>query len=678
MNKPLLPSKRLDEVDRQKQYPHGALMQHQEEPAYHLVQKINKIIASSSTPKRMLQDIAKVLGVAFKVDWCSLVTVSGEVSSEAITANWSVQENLELSDSDEMFSIQQQLDLPVMECACETLTIEDISTIQKSLAIGRQSLPLTIKAKAVLAIPTRFGGKNNGVIGLIKSQPYNWSESEKKLLNAVEPCCAIAFSQVAQAQQIAGQNQYVQTYVQHQSLIKQLTVLSRSNLELNQMLQLALASTAEALQADRGLLILLKYTDPLFRTRAKKQIPKAKATVVGKWYKETEIALTHQSDTSETSFFLADCSLSQRAFLDSGKPLIINNDTDLQDTLTVAPVFALEALPAVLLMPLEIQGKVLGFLVLQQAVARNWQSTELNIVQMVCAQLSNAIIQTQTLRQVQTLVDERTAQLQRSLEVQAKLYEVKRQQTEQLQKLNDLKDEFLSNMSDRLRHPLTRMRLAIRNLRQFGQLNERQVKYADMIEQDCTDEINLINDLLTLQELETHHERPQLETTDLSAKIHDLAAAFDTKLADKGISLSLDLPDSPLTLETEVESFDRILQELLTNASKYSQHDSIVHLQATHQVNQQVDQVIIKMINIGDGISEEEATYIFDRFRRGKGRWTPGTGLGLALVKSLVQHLNGAIAVESTPIEDSSLSKICFTLTLPQFSTESDSYSQSD
>jgi signal transduction histidine kinase len=101
-------------------------------------------------------------------------------------------------------------------------------------------------------------------------------------------------------------------------------------------------------------------------------------------------------------------------------------------------------------------------------------------------------------------------------------------------------------------------------------------------------------------------------------------------------------------------------------------------LQATHQVNQQVDQVIIKMINIGDGISEEEATYIFDRFRRGKGRWTPGTGLGLALVKSLVQHLNGAIAVESTPIEDSSLSKICFTLTLPQFSTESDSYSQSD
>ncbi|MGH7999250.1 MAG: GAF domain-containing sensor histidine kinase [Brasilonema sp.] len=667
MNKSLSLSKHLDEVDLHKQYS-VKLMQHREEPVYQLIQEINKIIANSSTPTRMLQDVAKVLGVAFKADGCSLVTVSDEVSSETITANWCAQENLELSGAEQMLSVEQHLDVAVMECVSETLSIEDISTIQKSLAIGHQSLPLTIKA--VLAIPTRYGGNNNGVISLIKSQPHIWRESEKQLLKAVESCCAIAFSQVAQAQQIAAQNHYLQASVQHQSLIKQLTIISRSNLELNQMLQLALTSTAEALETDRGLLILLKYTDPLFRNRPKKQIIKAKASVVGEWNRKTEISLINQSETSENSFFLSDCGLCQRAFLNSGKPLIINDDTDLKDSLAVASVFAVEALPAVLLMPLEIQGKILGFLVLQQSVARNWQSAELNIVQMVCAQLSNTIIQTQTLRQVQTLVDERTAQLQRSLEVQARLYEIKRQQTEQLQRLNDLKDEFLSNISDRLNHPLTRIRLAIRNLRQMGQLNERQTKYAHMIEQDCTDEINLINDLLKLQALATHNQRPQLETTDINARIRDLAAIFYTKLAEKGIRLSLDLPDSPLTVQTEGESFDRILQELLTNASKYSEHDTVVHLEVTHQVNQQLDQVIIKVSNIGRGISQEEATYIFDRFRRGNGRWTSGAGVGLALVKSLVQHLNGSIAVESMPIENSSLCTICFTLTLPQFSEQ--------
>jgi len=128
-----------------------------------------------------------------------------------------------------------------------------------------------------------------------------------------------------------------------------------------------------------------------------------------------------------------------------------------------------------------------------------------------------------------------------------------------------------------------------------------------------------------------------------------------------------------------LESFDRILHELLNNAYTYSERDTIVHLHASHQVDQLVDQVMIKVTNTGRGISEQEATYIFDRFRRGRGgRWTPGTGLGLALVKSLVQHLNGAIAVESNPIPGSQLSEICFTLTLPQFSDESTPYSESD
>ncbi|MBC1222601.1 GAF domain-containing protein [Nostoc sp. UCD121] len=671
MKKPLWsPTQYVDDIDRLQTYK-VKLMQHQEETAHQLVQKINQIIANTSTTALMLQDIAQLLGTAFGVDCCCLVSVTGETSDEASTMNWCADQYLGLPHPEEMFSMEQLLmHSPVLQCAAEPLTIEDISIIQKSLVIGCQYLPLPIKA--VLAIPTRFGGNNNGVISLIKFQPYDWSESEKQLLKEVESACAIAFSQVAQAKLITHQQQYLQKGDQYQSLIKQLTLLNRSNLELNQMLQLVIASTAESLQADRGLLILLKYTDPLFRTQAKKQIPKAKARVVGEWAKATQISrITKPETLDQQSFLLSECGLCQRPFIDTGKAVIFDNYAEQNDTSVAAPLFAIEQLPAVLLVPLESQGKILGFLVLQQATTRSWQAAELNLVEMVCAQVSNAIIQSQTLRQVQTLVDERTAKLQSSLELQAKLHERTRQYVEQLRKLNELKDEFLSNMSDRLRYPLTNMLMSIRNLRLPGIAPERQIRYMDILEQECTKEINLINDLLTLQKLESPHEAPQLESIDLNTRIQDIVVAFEKKLAEKGLKISVDLPEESLKLQTELESFDRILQELLTNACKYSQHDTTVHLEAVHRVDQQIDQVIIKVTNTGHAISQEEATYIFDKFRRGKGRWTPGTGLGLALVKSLVQHLNGAIAVESLPILDSEQSEICFTLTLPQFSDES-------
>jgi signal transduction histidine kinase len=671
MKKPLWsPTEYVDDIDRLQTYK-VKLMQHQEETAHQLVQKINQIIANTSATALMLQDIAQLLGTAFEVDCCCLVSVTGETSEEATTMNWCADQYLGLPHPEEMFSMEQLLmHSPVLQCAAEPLTIEDISIIQKSLVIGCQYLPLPIKA--VLAIPTRFSGNNNGVISLIKFQPYDWSESEKQLLKEVESACAIAFSQVAQAKLITHQQQYLQKGDQYQSLIKQLTLLSRSNLELNQMLQLVIASTAESLQADRGLLILLKYTDPLFRTQGKKQIPKAKARVVGEWAKATQISRTTKPETlDQQSFLVSECGLCQRPFIDSGKAVIFDNYTEQNDTPVAAPLFAIEQLPAVLLVPLESQGKILGFLVLQQATTRSWQAAELNLVEMVCAQVSNAIIQSQTLRQVQTLVDERTAKLQSSLELQAKLHERTRQYVEQLRKLNELKDEFLSNMSDRLRYPLTNMLMSIRNLRLPGIAPERQIRYMDILEQECTKEINLINDLLTLQKLESPHEAPQLESIDLNTRIQDITVAFEKKLAEKGLKISVDLPEESLKLQTELESFDRILQELLTNACKYSQHDTNVHLEAVHRVDQQIDQVIIKVTNTGHAISQEEATYIFDKFRRGKGRWTPGTGLGLALVKSLVQHLNGAIAVESLPISDSEQSEICFTLTLPQFSDES-------
>jgi signal transduction histidine kinase len=673
MKEPLSPPLYLNKLERPQEYP-IKLMQHQQDAAQ-LAQKIHQIIVSNGEAQTRLQQIAQVIAEAFRVDCCCLTSVTFDHADPEINAYWlaTPQPTHQNRSLEELSLISQFADTP---------TIEEISAVEKSIFRIWQDLPLTIAAG--LTTPTRFQGKNNGALSIICSQTRDWHQWEKELLDAVSGYVAIAISQITQAQKLVSYQQQIYTSTQYQALLNRLTLVSRSNLDLNEILNLAIAGTAETLQVERGLIVLLKYADPLFKTRSLTQIPKAKATVVSEW---SNNYWSSRGDTSKNKkanllnqfFWLGECSLCQSGFENAGKPVLLADKQSLLDfapDLCVSPLFNLDQLPALLLMPLESQGKVLGFLVLQQANRRHWQPEELKLVEMVSARVSNAIIQTQTLRQVQSLVDERTAQLQRSLQVQGKLYEKLRQYNEQLQAANKLKDEFVANVSDRLRHPLTSMNVAIRMLRQPGLQEQRQAKYLDILEQQCTQEINLVNDLLKLQQLESHQATLQLATIDLNSHIQNLRHSFTETWGDKGLTFALDIPES-LPLQTDVESFDRILKELLTNAGKYSATDTTVCLKVTHQVSEQIDQIVLSLTNKGRDIPPEDLPYIFDKFQRGKGasqQGILGTGLGLALVKCLVQHLSGAIAVSSNPTEDAKKSEICFTLTLPQFSVHDQPY----
>jgi signal transduction histidine kinase len=134
-----------------------------------------------------------------------------------------------------------------------------------------------------------------------------------------------------------------------------------------------------------------------------------------------------------------------------------------------------------------------------------------------------------------------------------------------------------------------------------------------------------------------------------------------------------------LMLNTDPDSLNRILLELLTNAGKYSDPDTTVCLQVTHQVQQSLNQVVLTLTNTGPGISPADLKHIFDKFRRGQGvtqQAVKGTGLGLALVKCLVEHLNGTIEVSSCPSENSQTFLTSFTLTLPQFQQQHQSLEQ--
>ena len=632
---------------------------------YQLGQQIHQVILTSTDPQTTLLRLSRTLGTVFRVDLC-LVVALDHFATPVQFGWWSTDDRLTLPGETQARLLSHPL-LTEVKADSEPWATSDVHA--SKMGWFEEVLP----ARAILRISTNFQGSANGTIALGCCQPHEWMPSEKELLKQSADPVAIALAQVQLQQQLS-------THARHKNLQKRLTQAIHHHSELEPILNLALAETAQALQVDQGFVLMLKYADPLFQNRLLKGTPKAKATVAYQWSAQTEEAPS--KEWSDSSFQLEESPLCLQAWKNSPQPLAVANQADFPDIFAGnQPELFPSTMPAMLVVPLtgkmssdSAQAMVLGFFVFQHHHIRPWQSDELELVNWVSTQLSTAMLHHQTVRQVQSLVDERTAQLQRSLDVQAKLHEKTRQQVEQLQQLNQLKDEFLSTMSHELNTPLTNMKMAIQMLRQSQLPSDRQVKYLDILDQELTREHSLIRDLLTLQQLDTEQPSIQPQKLDLKSLLSELAQSFEQKWVNCGLTLVLDdhtgvESEAPLTIYTDPDSLKRILLELLTNAGKYSDPDSTVRLEVTLQEHSQANQVVVTLSNLGAGISPKEQAYIFEPFRRGQGitqKAIPGTGLGLALVKSLVQHINGKIEVASSPTPDTS-TETCFTLTLPQF-----------
>lgn len=542
---------------------------------------------------------------------------------------------------------------------------------------------------SVIAAATQFQGYANGVISFMRSSPQPWTQTEIAGLQTVSHQVASTIEQIRLQQQINKQ-------IQYQSVVNQLTLAIHNASDLNAILKLATDGTATALQVQRGMLLRLKYWDTLFRHRTHMQLPKIRVSVACEWVSDTANAVlnldaedpafaraettgTSEAKSANQSFWLSECTLCQQAFWHPDRPILLADTQQPQTPLDagastsvdrgVAAAFTLESLPTLLLFPLESQGTVLGFLVFQQTHPRVWQREELELVRLVSAQVSTAIIQTETLRQVQSLVEKRTAELRESLSVQAKLYDRTRYQLDQLRHLNQAKDEFLSTVSHELRTPLTSMTMAIRMLRQVGLESDRSARYLDILEQQCAQETSLINDLLGLQELESNQVTMNLQEIDLKALMQDLIRLFQQKWSVKGLTLKTKFPKRSLRLLSDRDSLHRILFELLTNAGKYSDPNGCVQLHVAEKKEPSGNQMVVTLYNTGQGITPDDLPLIFEKFKRSQGATqnaVQGTGLGLALVKSLVQHLNGDITASSWLTDDDHTYETCFTLTLPQ------------
>lgn len=220
-----------------------------------------------------------------------------------------------------------------------------------------------------------------------------------------------------------------------------------------------------------------------------------------------------------------------------------------------------------------------------------------------------------------------------------------RETVEQLREVDRVKSRFFANVSHELRTPLTVILAVVETLEEEALRPDARERIR-VLGQEASALLRLINDLLTLVELDSGRSQPQWRTVDLnalvSAQVSELLPLAERRLLRLTCQAEAQTPicADPLKLET-------VLRNLLSNALKFTPAGGEVHV----LVREEAEHAIVEVADTGPGISKNDQTRIFERFTRlpsADGEEVPGWGIGLALVSEVVALHGGSVEVEST------------------------------
>jgi PAS domain S-box-containing protein len=225
---------------------------------------------------------------------------------------------------------------------------------------------------------------------------------------------------------------------------------------------------------------------------------------------------------------------------------------------------------------------------------------------------------------------------------------------------NRTKSEFLATMSHELRTPLNAIIGYSQMLQEsnFGNMSEKQQRFANHISTSGKHLLELINDILDLSKVEAGKMDLYMETFDVNEVIKNVYNIIDPLAVKKNIDLNFVI-DQDITIYADKVRFKQILYNLMSNAIKFTHYGG--HVSADIHANEHF--LEISVIDDGIGISKEEQDKLFTPFYQtdsSTARKYQGTGLGLSIVKKMVELHDGTIKVESEPGKGST-----FTFTLP-------------
>ncbi|MEX1205244.1 MAG: PAS-domain containing protein [Dongiaceae bacterium] len=211
-----------------------------------------------------------------------------------------------------------------------------------------------------------------------------------------------------------------------------------------------------------------------------------------------------------------------------------------------------------------------------------------------------------------------------------------------------LKSEFIANVSYELRTPLNAIIgfAEILDLQYFGPLNERQVEYSRGIVEASQRLLSLINDILDIATIDAGYMQIDLLPVDVKSVLAALKALAGERARNRELALEVDCPADIGTVPADERRLKQAVYNLISNAIKFTPEGGRVTVSARRGD----DELLISVTDTGIGIPAADQAAVFGKFARVGGQVRQsGAGLGLALVKSLIELHGGRVELDSTP-----------------------------
>ena len=484
--------------------------------------------------------------------------------------------------------------------------IEDIETAK--LASCYSDVLKKFEVRANLVVPIVANKELWGLLISHHCHPRHWQQREIKLLKQLSIQVGIAVQQAELYDWVKSSNSYLEQKVKqrtkelensikYETLIRKITEKVRDSLDEPQILQTVTQEIGRTLNVKR----------------CKIEFYNSDRTTAKVAYEYTvEPPNCHGVTRKVANFPELYHQLLQKQSLQFVESVLELDPLDIQATRLVCPIY-------------DDRG-AMGNLWLLRHKEEFFQESEIMLVEQISAQCAIAIRQ-------------------------ARLYHEAQMQIRELGRLNVLKDDFLKTISHELRTPMSSIQLASETLevlleKEIGsQRSTTFTKVLNIFRSACDRQNQLVNDLLTLCYIDAKKETLQMCWIDLSVWMPQIVEPFKKHIENQQQKLVIKIEDSP-QFRSDLSTIKRVLTELINNACKYTPSNETITVAAASSDNG----IQLSVSNTGVEIPVLEQQRVFDKFYRipHHDPWRfGGTGIGLALIKSSIELLDGKVKLES-------------------------------